>query len=133
MSTIFERPMARRTYKMDVPQMVVPNGASGATLTQTKDVKISGIVRAITVGINNNTGNKTAIVSLIDADGSILFTGASVAENTDAAPVVQQFMTVSSTDLPLEIICDGTITVSALMNGDPGTSTGLIDISLYIE
>lgn len=131
--TNFGRSSQSSPAKMDITQMVVPSGASGATLTQTEDVTIEGVIRAISVGVNNNTGNKTVDVSIIDADGSVLFTGETVAEDTASAPTIQQFMTVSGTDLPLYIVCAGKITVSAVMSGDPSTSTGLIDVSLYLE
>ena len=119
--------------KMDIPQLTFPDGAAGATLTQTQDVQINGVVKQITVGVNDNTGNATVIVSLVDADGSVLFTAESTAENTASAPVVQQFMTVSGTDIPLNILCSGTITVKGVISGDPGESTGLCDITLYCE
>jgi len=121
----------RSVFRLQIPQLVFPNGASGATLTQTEEVNINGAIKQIMVGVNNNSGNKTVIVSIIDkATGSVLFTGESVAENTASAPVVQQFMTVSGTDLPLNIMCAGTIIVSAVISGDPGVSTGLCDITL---
>ncbi len=129
----FGRDGHRSVGKIDIPQLVFPDGAAGATLTQTAEVSLNGDIKQITVGLNDNTGNKTVIVSLIDADGTILFTAESTAENTASAPVVQQFMTVSGTDLPLNIPCAGVITVSALISGDPSTSTGLCDVSLYIE
>jgi len=116
--------------KLDVPQMTVANGSSA---DDTADITINGSVKQITVGVNNNTGNKTATVSLTDADGSVLFTTETIAENTDSAPVVQQFMTVSDTDLPLNILCDGTITVTGSPSGDPGASGMTIDVSLYVE
>jgi len=122
----------RSVFRIQVPQLVFPNGATGATLTQTEEVNIDGAVKQIMIGLNDNTGNATITsVSLIDkATGSVLFVSDGVAENTDAAPIVQQFMTVSGTDLPLHILSNKTITVSALISGDPGASTGLCDITL---
>jgi hypothetical protein len=119
--------------KIDVPQLTFPNGAAGATLTQTQDVTINGRVKQITVGVNNNTGNKTVDVTLVDADGSVLYAAATTAENTASAPVAQQYMTQSATDLPLNILCDGVITVTGVISGDPGVSTGLCDITLYCD
>jgi hypothetical protein len=106
--------------------------ASGQT-TQTATRTIEGAIRGITVGVNNNTGNKTAIVSIVDSDGSILFTGESVAENTTLAPVSQLFMTLSSTDLLMYIPCAGEITIKVTMSGDPGTSTGIVNVKLLLE
>ena len=119
--------------KMDIPQLVFPSGASGATLTQTDDVTINGAIKQITVGVNDNDNDVTVDVSIVDADGAVLFTAETTAEDTDDALVVQQYMTVSGTDLPLSIFCAGVITVSALISGNPGASTGLCDVSLYVE
>lgn len=127
------RDKVRTVFKLDVPQLVFPEGATGATLTQTADVQINGAIRAISVGLNNNTGNKTVDVSIIDADGAILIALATTAENTTSAPVIQQFMTLSLTDLPMRLMCAGTITVSAVISGDPGSSTGLADVSIYMD
>ncbi len=127
------RDQVRTVRKLDVPQIVFPDGAAGATLTQTEDVQINGAIRAISVGLNNNTGNKTVDVSIVDADGAVLITLETTAENTDSAPVIQQFMTVSGTDLPMRLMCAGTITVSAVISGDPSTSTGLLDVSIYVD
>ena len=119
--------------KLNVPQLVFPDGATGATLTQTQDVTINGTVTQITVGVNDNTDDATVIVSLVDADGSVLYTAASTAEDTNTAPVAQQYMTQSGTDLPLRIPCSGVITVTGVISADPNTSTGLCDVTLYCE
>ena len=123
----------RSVFRIQVPQLVFPSGAAGATLTQTEEVNIDGAVKQIMVGLGvTTTTGLTVTVSLIDkATGSVLFTGGAVAEGASAtAPVIQNFMTVSATDLPLHILSDKTITVSALISGDPSTSTGLCDITL---
>lgn len=127
------RDKVRTVFKVDVPQIVFPEGATGATLIQTEDVQINGAIRAISVGLNNNTGNKTVDVSIVDADGAVLIALETTAEATDSAPVIQQFMTPSLTDLPMRLMCAGTITVSAVISGDPGSSTGLADVSIYMD
>lgn len=131
MGQAYGRTRDRHVFRIPVPQLTFPNGASGATLTQTEDVTINGIIKQMMVGLNDNTGNKTVVVSLIDAlTGSVLFSTPSIAEGTDAAPTVVKLMNIAGDDLPLRIICAGTITVSGLISGDPGTSTGLCDIIL---
>ena len=125
------RDTQRSVFRIQVPQLTFPNGAAGATLTQTEEVNVNGAIKQIMVGLNDNTGNKTVQVSIIDkATGSILFAGEIIAENTTSAPVVQQFMTISGTDVPMNILSDKTLTISALISGDPGVSTGLCDITL---
>ncbi len=121
----------RSVFRIQVPQLVFPSGAAGATLTQTEEVNIDGAVKQIMVGLGvTTTTGLTVVVSLIDkATGSILFVGEAVAESATVV-TAQQFMTLSLTDLPLHILSDKTITVSALISGDPSTSTGLCDITL---
>jgi hypothetical protein len=119
----------RSVFRIQVPQMTFPVGVGG--LTQTEEVNIDAAVKQIMVGMNDMTNAVNVTVSLIDkATGSVLFTGEAVAEATSAAPVAQQFMTLSATDLPLHVLCNGTVTVSALLSGDPGASTGLCNITL---
>jgi hypothetical protein len=36
-------------------------------------------------------------------------------------------------DLAMDILCAGKITVKCLMSGDPGESTGLVNVKLYLE
>ena len=123
----------RRVGKINVPQLVFPSGASGATLTQTQDVEIHGTIRQLTIGVNNNTGDKTVDVTKGAANGAKLTRAATTAENTASAPVVQHYMTESGTDLPLAVLCDGIITAKGVISGDPSTSTGLCDITLYCD
>ena len=47
-------------------QLIVASGQTVQTATRT----IEGAIRAISVGVNDNDGNKTAIVSIIDNDGA---------------------------------------------------------------
>lgn len=121
----------RTVFRVQVPQLVFPNGATGATLIQTEEVNINGAIKQVMVslGVTTTTG-KTVVLTIVDkATGTVIFTGEAVAESA-GAPTVQQFMTLSATDLLLRVMCDGTITVTATISGDPGTSTGLCDITL---
>lgn len=124
------RDLVRTVFKIDVPQMTVANGAAVAV---SEDVQINGSIKQITVGIGDNTNDRTAVITLVDADGSLLFTGEAMAEATATARStnVQQFMTLSGTDLLLDIHCAGTITVIATPSGDPGDTNMTIDISIY--
>jgi len=129
----FTRSAAGLVGKVDVPQLVFPNGATGATLTQTQDVTINGAIKAITVGLNNNTGNATVTLSITDEDGAVLFTKAAFAENTADAPTVVKIMNDAGDDVAMELLCAGVITITALISGDPGASTGLCDVTLYCD
>ena len=94
-------------------------------------VNLNGTIRQITVGVSDNTGNKTVTVDIIDDNGSVLFTTETIAENTTSAPIVQHFMTESATDLPLAVLVTDTITINANLSGDPGASGVTIDVVLY--
>ena len=76
--------------KMDISQMIVPVGVGG--LTQSEEVSIEGVIRTITVGVNDNTNNVTVTINIIDEDGAVLFTLAALAEATASAPTVIQIM-----------------------------------------
>ena len=131
--TNFGRRANHAPAKMAINQIVIPNGAAGATLTDTEDVTIEGSIRAITVGINNNTGNATATVSIVDNDGAVLFRKAAFAEDTASAPTYVNIMNDAGQDLAMDILCAGKITVKVTMSGDPGASTGIVDVKLYLE
>ena len=115
-------------FRIEVPQLSVVSGASAAVTT---DVNMNGTVRQVTVGVSDNTGNRTATVSLTSDEGSVLFTTEAVAENTTSAPVVQQFFTASATDLPLAVLTTGTVTVTATPSGDPAAGGMTIDVTLF--
>jgi hypothetical protein len=115
-------------FRIEVPQLTVASGASAAV---TDTINMNGTVRQITVGVSNNTGNRTAIVSLVSDEGSVLFTTEAIAENTTAAPVAQAFFTASATDLPLAVLATGTVTIKATPSGDPGSGGMTIDVTLF--
>lgn len=121
-------PNTKKIFRVEIPQMSRVNGDANDV---DDTVNVNGTIRQITVGVNNNTGNKTVLVSLVDDNGSVLFTTETIAEDTNSAPIVQHFMTESSTDLPLAILVTGLITVDVNLSGDPGTSGMVIDVVLY--
>ncbi len=115
-------------FRAEVTQLVGdPNLSADISTT----LNLNGTVRQITVGVSDNTGNKTATIDIIDDNGSVLFTTETVAENTTSAPIVQHFMTESATDLPLAVLITGTITINANLSGDVGASGIEIDVVLY--
>jgi hypothetical protein len=130
-NTQFGRRANHAPAKMAIARMTVPAGGGG--LTQTEEVTIEGAIRAITVGINNMTNAVTATISIVDNDGAVLFSKAGFVENTASAPTVVKIMNDAGEDLAMDILCAGKITVTCLMSGDPGTTTGLIDVKLYLE
>jgi len=129
MATIDRRniePFTKKIFKIEVPQLTVPD--DGQATEQTADIILNGTVRQIAVTINNNDGNATATVQLRNENGGVLWTFAAIAEN---ATSVYQFYTLSGTDLPLAVLCAGTITVGCTASGDPGASGLTCDVELY--
>ena len=121
-------PNIKKVFRFEATQLSRDSGdANDVSTTAT----LNGIIRQITVGVNDNTGNKTVTVDIIDDNGSVLFTTETIAEGTTSAPVVQQFFTASSTDMPLAIPVTGTITLNVNLSGDPGSGGMTIDIVLY--
>ncbi len=123
----FGRDGHRTVGKMVIPQMSV---ASGGSVTDTEEVTINGAIKSLTATISNDTNGITFTISITDADGSVLFITEALAVNGIR---LQQFMTLSLTDLPLNILCAGKITVSAIPSGDPGDGGVTVDVSLYVE
>lgn len=119
--------------RMKLDQLTFANGAAGAALTQTLTRTIEGAIRAITVGINNNTGNATATVSIVDDNGAVLYTKAGFAENTATAPTYVNIMNDAGEDLVMNVLCAGKISIKVTLSGDPGESTGIVDVNLYLE
>lgn len=115
-------------FRVEVPQLSRDNGDATDVSTT---VNLNGTIKQITVGVNDNTGNRTVTVQIIDDNGSILFTTETIAEATESAPVVQHFMTESATDLPLALPVTGTVTINAVLSGDPGSSGMTVDVTLY--
>ena len=120
-------PNTKKVFRIEVPQLVV----ASASTSDGEPVKINGVIRQITIGVTTNTNDRAATISLISDEGSTLFTSISVVTGTTLTPTVQQFMTLSATDLPLAVLVTGTVTVTANFSNAPGTSTGLVDVTLF--
>ena len=131
MATILDKrssePYGSPVARMALDTLTVPD--DGQATEQTTDVPINGIIRQITVTINDNDGNATATVQVRDADGAVLWTEAAIAEN---ATTVFQYNTRSSTDLPMAICCAGTMTIGCTASGDPGESGLTCDVVLWV-
>jgi hypothetical protein len=112
-------------FRIEVPQLTMPDGDANAV---TDTINLNGTIRQITVTVNDNTGNATMTAEVIDEDSAVLWTEAAIAE---AAVTVFQYNTRSSTDLPMALLATGTLTIQVTPSGDPGASTGLVDIVLY--
>jgi hypothetical protein len=111
--------------RIEVPQITI---GSAVTTEVTDTINANMRVKQIVVKVNNTTNSITFTVELRDDDGAVLWSQASIAKN---AKTVFQYYTLSDTDLPLNILLQGTITVGVTPSGAPGASTGLVDVKLY--
>lgn len=127
----FNQNQGEPVFRVEVPQLVGdPNSATDINDT----VNLNGTIRQITVGVSDNTGDKTATIDIIDDNGSVLFTSATIAEDTASAPTMQHFMAISAADansIPLAVLVTGEITINANLSGDVGHSGVEIDVVLY--
>lgn len=115
-------------FKFEVPQITLPNGASAAI--ESSAFNIHGVVKQVSVKINNTTNSVTARVQIIDTNDTsiVYFDETSIAEN---ATTMFRFIIESSTDLSMNIPIAGGVTVKVTPSGDPGASTMLADITLW--
>ena len=124
----FNQNQGEPVFRAELPQMTRDSGDANDV---SEDIILNGIIRQITVGVNDNTGNKTVTIDIIDDNGSVLFTTATIAENTASAPTMQNYMTIADVNSPLTILVTGTITINANLSGDPGSGGMTIDVVLY--
>ena len=121
------RPRTHPVFRIEVPRITVASASTSGDVC----LKLNGTIRQITIGIATNTNDKLATVSIISDEGSILFTSIAIVTSTVLSPTVQQFMTLSSTDLPLAILVTGVVSITADYTSAPGTSTGFVDVTLF--
>ncbi len=122
--------------KKSLPQQTWASGVSSAVAPK---MAIRGRVEQIVVTINDNTGDKTATLTITGkaaistVTGAILYTKASIPE--DAATIYKGTGGLGGStdgDFPAflaEELCTFTITPS----GDPSTSGMTVDVDLYIN
>ncbi len=120
-----QEPNTKKVFKYEAATITHSKGESTA---ETTTEIINGTIGQITVTINDNTANATATVSISDEDGAVLWTEAAIAEN---ATTVFQYNTRSSTDLPMALLCAGTITITVTPSADPNTSGMTTDVVIY--
>lgn len=118
-------PYTKKIFVHEVAQITI---ASAGTTEETTDILINGCIKQIAVTMNDNTSGATATVELRNEDGGVLWTFAAIAEN---ATSVYQYYTLSGTDLPLNILCAGTITVGCTPSKAPSTGGMTCDVELY--
>ncbi len=116
------------THKIFKFEAATITHSTGETAAETTTEIINGVIRQITVTINDNDANATGTVAFSDEDGAVLWTEATIAEN---ATTVFQYNTRSSTDLPMALYCAGTMTITVTPSTNPSTSGMTTDVVLY--
>ena len=111
---------------ISLPQQIILNGSSSA-VTHTLE-KMNGTVKQIEVKINDTTGNITFTLSATSELGGVLYTKAAIPEN--ATTVYSS--TSDATDFDAFLLA-GDIIWTFTPSADPGVSTGIIDVNLYME
>jgi len=119
---------SKKIRRIKVPQFTVANGSTAAVSKSLGS--LNGTLKQAIVTINDNTGNATATLALIDEDSLTLWTETGIAEN---ATTPFQYYTLSGTDLPLTILMDGTMILTMTPSGDPGAGGMTVDVVLFIE
>jgi len=106
--------------------------ASGATAATTEDISICGTIIAITVKINNNTGDATLTLALADADAAAIYSQAAIPENATTPYDAESSKSTPDANfnpIPVNGVITGTFTPS----GDPSTSGMTADVVLYVR
>jgi hypothetical protein len=113
-------------FKYEVDTITVPNGDANEWTGTIPN--INGVIRQVTVNLNNNTNGVTTTIEIRDSAGAILWTETGITENQIA---VFQYNTRSGTDLPMAVMCAETITIGITPSGDPGVSTLTADVVVW--
>jgi hypothetical protein len=121
-----QEPRTHKVFRIEAARIT---HASTATAADSTTEIINGVIRQISVTVNDNTNDVTADVEIRDADGDVLW--ACESDAAENAATVYTWNTVSSTDIPMAIYCAGTMTIWVEPSGAPGTSTMTTDVVLW--
>ena len=106
--------------------------ASGVSAATTEDITICGTIVAISVEINDNTGDKTLTFALADANAAALYSQAAIPEAATTRYDARSHKATQDADfnpIPVNGVLTGTFTPS----GDPSTSGMTVNVILYVE
>jgi hypothetical protein len=99
------------------------NGAAGADLVQSKTICLEGELLWIHQRNSDNTGNRTAQLTLEDEDGFQMFDGTAKAEN---ANYDHEF------GVTIRRILTDKNTLKCTISGDPGASGYTVTVVIYL-
>jgi hypothetical protein len=123
-----------RTEKQSVARLDFAQGtwASGVTAAVAKTMQVNGCCEQIAVAVNNNTGNRTATVTITDENGATLFTQAGIAEAATTTYFARSYKAVQDANFN-PFLAVGTLTATLTPSGDPGASGMTVDVYLYLK
>lgn len=106
--------------------------ASGVSAAVAKSRPVHGCCEQLTVKVNNNTGNRTATVTITDENGATLFTQAGIAENATTTYFARSYKAVQDANFN-PFLAAGLLTATITPSDDPGVSGMTVDVELYLR
>lgn len=122
---IEQRPVARMPFAQ-------ATWASGVTAAVAKTMNVNGCCEQVTVKVNNNTGNRTATVTITDENSATLFTKSGIAENATTTYFARSYKAVQDADFN-PFLASGVLTATITPSGDPSTTGMTVDVELYLK
>ena len=113
-------------------QLTYPNGATGATLTDTSSLSnINGTIEQIEIEISTFTnGSVTATVTVASEQNATLYTEATLADATTHLKQALSNKATQDADFNPALTV-GDLTLTGVISGDPGASGGTIDVTVF--
>jgi len=105
--------------------------ADGVTAAVAKTMKVNGVCEQIAVAVNDNTGNRTATVTITDENGVTLFTQAGIAEAATTTYFARSYKAVQDASFN-PFLATGVLTATITPSDDPGASGMTVDVMLYL-
>lgn len=106
--------------------------ASGVSDAVVKSRPVHGCCEQLTVKVNDNTGNRTATVTITDENAATLFTKSGIAENATATYFARSYKQTQDADFN-PFLAAGRLTCTITPSGDPGASGMTVDVELYLR
>lgn len=106
--------------------------ASGITAAVEKTLNVNGCCEQIAVKVNDNTGNRTATVTIKDENNATLYSKSAIAENATTTYFARSYKATQDADFN-PFLAVGTLTATITPSGDPGASGMTVDVYLYLK
>jgi len=123
-----------RIEKLPVARLDFAQGvwASAATAALEKTMNANGRCTQVAVAVNDNTGNRTATVTITDENGATLFTKSGIAEAATTTYFAESNKATQDADFNPFLAC-GVLTATLTPSGDPSTTGMTVDVYLYLK